>query len=92
VHPGPGTAPARLGELSDPVNGAAKEIETLQFHESVQRERPASRLAPASLVTRRTADRCPARRDYGREDVLIRVCSQLEEASGWVDRRPKVHA
>jgi amidase len=29
---------------------------------------------------------------YGREDVLIRVASQLEQAAPWSDRRPPVHA
>jgi amidase len=29
---------------------------------------------------------------YGREDLLIRVASQLEQAARWQDRRPQVHA
>jgi amidase len=29
---------------------------------------------------------------YGREDILVRVASQLEQAAPWSDRRPPVHA
>jgi amidase len=29
---------------------------------------------------------------YGREDLLIRVASQLEQAASWAGRHPPVHA
>jgi amidase len=29
---------------------------------------------------------------YGREDVLIRIASQVEEAQPWAERRPPVFA
>lgn len=29
---------------------------------------------------------------YGREDILIRVASQLEQAAPWTDRHPPIHA
>lgn len=84
--------PARLGELSDPVNGAVKESETLQFTAQFN----VSGQPAASLPLHWTPGGLPIGvqlvADYGREDVLIRVSSQLEEASGWADRRPAVRA
>jgi amidase len=29
---------------------------------------------------------------YGREDVLVRVASQLEQAAPWAERLPRIHA
>jgi amidase len=49
-----------------------------------------------SLPLHQTADGLPVGvqlvAEYGREDVLIRVAAQLEEAHPWSDRTPPVHA
>lgn len=84
--------PHRIGELSDPVDGQRKVLETLQFTSQFNVSgQPAASLplhwAPGGLPVG-----VQLVADYGREDVLIRVCSQLEEASPWADRRPPVHA
>ena len=84
--------PPRLGELSDPVDGEARVLETLQFTGQFN----VSGQPAASLPLHWTPAGLPIGvqlvADYGREDVLIRVSSQLEEATAWVDRRPNLHA
>ena len=84
--------PALIGELSDPATGEAKVIETLQFTGQFN----ATGQPAASLPLHWTPEGLPIGvqlvADYGREDVLIRVSSQLEEAVAWADRRPAVHA
>jgi amidase len=30
--------------------------------------------------------------DYGREDILIRLAAQLEQAQPWIERWPFIHA
>jgi amidase len=84
--------PARLGELSDPVEGERRELETLRFTGQFNvTGQPA-----ASLPLHVSAEGLPIGvqlvADYGREDLLIRVASQLEEAAPWGGRLPPVHA
>ena len=84
--------PARLGELSDPLEGERRELETLRFTGQFN----VSGQPAASLPLHWAVDGLPIGvqlvADYGREDVLIRVASQLEQACAWADRHPPVHA
>ena len=84
--------PARLGELSDPVEGDRRELETLRFTGQFN----VSGQPAASLPMHVGTDGLPIGvqlvADYGREDLLIRVASQLEHARPWVDKHPPLHA
>jgi len=84
--------PPRLGELVDLELGGERVIRTLQFTGQFNvTGQPA-----ASLPLHWTPAGLPIGvqlvADFGREDVLIRVSSQLEQASPWADRKPLVHA
>ena len=83
---------ARLGELSDPVSGEIKVLETLRFTGQFN----ASGQPAASLPLHWASDGMPVGvqlvADYGREDLLIRVASQLEQARPWADRHPPAPA
>ncbi len=84
--------PARLGELSDPDHGQERVVATLQFTGQFNvTGQPA-----VSLPMHWTATGLPVGVQlvaaFGREDVLLQVSAQVEQARPWADRRPAVHA
>jgi amidase len=84
--------PARIGELSEPVLGQQRVIEALQYTAQINvTGQPA-----VSLPLHMSADGLPVGVQlvaaYGREDLLIRLASQVEQAAPWADRKPLVHA
>jgi amidase len=84
--------PPPLGWLSDPEQGMARVIEMLQYTAQFNLTgQPA-----VSLPLHWTAAGLPVgvqfAAGFGREDVLIRLASQLEEAQPWAGRHPPVHA
>src|SRR5205814_8913879 len=87
-----GGPPPRIGELLNPDGGAARVAELVPYttHFNVTGQ-------PAiSLPLAWNGDGLPIgvqlAAAYGREDLLIRVGAQLEQARPWAGRRPAVHA
>jgi amidase len=84
--------PPRLGELSEPGLGQQRVVAALQFTPQFN----LSGQPAVSLPLHWTPDGLPVgvqlAAAYGREDLLIRVASQLEQAAPWSDRKPPVHA
>ncbi len=83
--------PARIGELSEPVLGQQRVIETLQYTAQFNvTGQPAM-----SVPLHWTSDGLPVGvqlvAGYGKEGLLLRVASQLEQAAPWGERRPRVH-
>jgi len=87
-----GGVPPELGYLTDPAEGLGRmlpyAIFTAPFNMTGQ---PAMSVPLAS-----TASGLPVGVQLVaaafREDVLIRIAAQLEQAQGWADRRPPLHA
>lgn len=88
--------PAKLGELTstaeDPLRGLARSTPYVTFTAAFNvTGQPA-----ISLPLHWNKDGLPIGVQlvgaYGREDVLLRIAAQLEEARPWSDRRPPVHA
>jgi amidase len=84
--------PPPIGWVSDPEQGLARTIELLQYTAQFNvTGQPA-----VSLPLHMTADGLPvgvqlvAR--YGREDLLLSLAADIEQAAPWADRRPPVHA
>jgi amidase len=84
--------PARIGELSEPILGQQRVIEALQYTAQFN----VSGQPAVSLPLHMTPDGLPVGLQlvaaYGREDLLVRIASQIEQAAPWVDRKPPVHA
>ncbi|HEX9260458.1 MAG TPA: amidase family protein, partial [Acidimicrobiales bacterium] len=92
VSPVLGGPPPPIGYLSDPEQGLQRVIDLLQYTAQFNiTGQPA-----VSLPLHWTADGLPVGVQlvaaYGREDLLIRVAAQLEQAQPWTDRIPPVHA
>jgi len=86
-----GTPPA-LGWLGDPEHGVGRVLATMQYTAQFNiTGQPA-----ISLPLHRSAHELPVGvqlvAGYGREDLLIRLAAQLEEAAPWGERRPAVRA
>jgi amidase len=84
--------PPRLGDLTDPVTGGSRllpfVIFTAPFNVTGQ---PAMSVPLASSASGLPVGVQLVGAPY-REDLLIRVAAQLEQAQPWADRRPSVHA
>lgn len=83
--------PPPLGSLTDPDHGMARVIQLLQYLPQFNiTGQPAM-----SLPLHSSADGLPVGVQlvgaFGREDVLIRLASQIERAQPWAERRPPIH-
>ncbi len=92
VTPVLGGPPPPLGWLRDPEEGTARFFSLMQFTPQFNMTgQPAM-----SLPLHWTADGLPVGVQfvaaYGREDLLIRLASQLEATCPWADRHPPIHA
>jgi amidase len=91
VTPTIAVPPPRIGYLSEPGKGG-RVFELLQYTAQFNvTGQPA-----ISLPLHWSADGLPVGVQlvaaYGREDLLVRVAAQLEQASPWAERIPPVHA
>ncbi|MDA8038400.1 MAG: amidase [Actinomycetota bacterium] len=83
--------PARIGELSEPGVGQQRVIETLQFTAEFNVTGQPAISLPLSWSDEGLPIGVQLVAAYGREDVLIQVASQLEQAAPWSMRVPAVH-
>jgi amidase len=84
--------PPPIGWLSDPDQGLARTTELLQYTAQFNvTGQPA-----VSLPLHMTADGLPVGVQlvaaYGREDLLLSLAADIEQAAPWAARRPPVHA
>jgi amidase len=84
--------PPEIGYLSDPELGGQRVIEVLQYTAQFNITGQPAVSLPLSWTATGLPVGVQLVAPYGREDLLIRVASQLEQARPWADRQPAVHA
>jgi amidase len=86
--------PVRLGELAPDADDVLDTLTRMGTYAMFTSPFNVTGQPAISLPLHWTADGLPVGVQlvaaYGREDVLIRIASQLEQAQPWVDRRPPV--
>lgn len=82
--------PPRVGELSEPILGQQRVIEALQYTAQFNVTGQPAMSVPLHM----TPDGLPVGVQlvaaYGREDMLLRLASQVEQAAPWAGRKPPV--
>jgi amidase len=84
--------PPPLGWLSDPEQGLNRVIEYLQYTAQFNITGQPGISLPLHWTDTGLPVGVQFVADYGREDVLIRLAAQLEQAQPWADKHPPVHA
>jgi amidase len=96
VTPTMAEPPARLGEFAptpqDPARGFTRSVPFAIFTSPFNITGQPAISLPLASTTRGLPIGVQLVAAYGREDLLVRVAAQLEEAVPWRDRRPPVHA
>jgi amidase len=84
--------PARIGELSEPILGQQRVIAALQYTAQINVTGQPAVSLPLHLTPGGLPVGVQLVAAYGREDLLLRLASQVEQAAPWAGRRPRVHA
>ena len=84
--------PAMLGELIDPEHGQHRVVETLQFTGQFNVTGQPAMSLPLHLTPAGLPIGVQLVGPFGREDLLLEVAAQVEQAAPWAGRYPPVHA
>ncbi|SHE81807.1 amidase [Ferrithrix thermotolerans DSM 19514] len=77
--------PARVGYLSDPIEGTARVLETLQFTAQFNITGQPAISLPMGFSEDGVPMGIQLVANYGREDLLFAIASRIEEANSWIN-------